>query len=67
MKHPQQSVADWEKMLPELLKEIYIKTAELGGTHRYFEDLNRAPNPATGGRPKDFFEMASNALDRGYP
>jgi hypothetical protein len=24
------------------------------------KDLNRAPNPAKGGRPKDFFEMASN-------
>ena len=32
MKPPQQTVTDWEKMLPELLKEIYIKTAELGGT-----------------------------------
>ena len=32
MKPPQQTVTDWEEMLPELLKEIYIKTAELGGT-----------------------------------
>jgi glycolate oxidase len=32
MKNPHQSITDWEKMLPELLKEIYIQTAELGGT-----------------------------------
>ncbi len=32
MKTPQQSVSDWENMLPGLLKEIYVKTAELGGT-----------------------------------
>ena len=32
MKPAQQSVPDWEDMLPELLKDIYIQTAELGGT-----------------------------------
>ena len=32
MKRPDQSPQDWEKMLPQLLKDIYIATAELGGT-----------------------------------
>jgi glycolate oxidase len=32
MKRPDQSRQDWEEMLPQLLKDIYIATAELGGT-----------------------------------
>jgi hypothetical protein len=30
---------------------------QTGGIHRYFEDLNRAPNKEIGA--KEFFEMAS--------
>jgi len=32
MKNPDQSVSRWEELLPSLLKDIYIMTAELGGT-----------------------------------
>lgn len=31
-KNADQSVADWQAMVPSLLKEIYVMTAELGGT-----------------------------------
>jgi len=31
-KHPDYSVAHWEDLLPDLLKDIYIMTSELGGT-----------------------------------
>jgi len=31
-KHPDDSVAHWEDVLPDLLKDIYIMTSELGGT-----------------------------------
>jgi hypothetical protein len=34
------------------------REVQTGGIRQYFEDLNRAPNPAKGGRPKDFFEIA---------
>jgi glycolate oxidase len=32
LKNPDDSVEHWEKMLPDLLKDIYTMTAELGGT-----------------------------------
>jgi glycolate oxidase len=32
LKNPDDSVAHWEEILPALLKDIYIMTAELGGT-----------------------------------
>ncbi len=32
MKNPEQSIDDWEIMLPKLLTDIYTQTAELGGT-----------------------------------
>jgi len=38
-----------------------VAVTAIAGILAYFEDLNRAPNPAEkGGRPKDFFEMASS-------
>jgi len=39
------------------------REVQIGGILAYFEDLNRAPNPAEkGGKAKDFFEMASKVL-----
>ncbi|CAB5141523.1 FAD/FMN-containing dehydrogenase [Olavius algarvensis associated proteobacterium Delta 3] len=32
LKHPDDSVAHWEEVLPDLLNDMYIMTAELGGT-----------------------------------
>jgi glycolate oxidase len=32
LKNPDQSVERWEEILPFLLKDIYVMTAELGGT-----------------------------------
>ena len=32
IKNADQSVTDWQAMLPSVLKEIYVMTAELGGT-----------------------------------
>jgi glycolate oxidase len=32
IKNADQPVADWQAMLPSVLKEIYVMTAELGGT-----------------------------------
>ena len=32
LKHPAHSAAHWEEILPNLLKDIYAMTAELGGT-----------------------------------
>jgi len=32
LKNPDESVARWEEILPLLLRDIYVMTAELGGT-----------------------------------
>ena len=38
---------------------ILVATVLTGGILQYFEDLNQAPQSRQGGRPKDFFEIAS--------
>jgi len=39
------------------------REVQTGGILKYFEDLNLAPNPAEkGGKPKDFFEIASKSF-----